>query len=704
VRIRQILFTVIAGLLLLVLILPQSVLAAGPVIVPGSVFVIPGSTTAMIYWTVLTNSTIIRNQVNYGQTPALGTILFDTSNVTNPHILLTGLDPDTKYYFMVTSTDYDGCDSSGNYSFRTLAAGYSLTLTPACGVCGELTEVTTCNEVIGYEAVVAAAGTYHICWDSPAAWNPTTATGTVDTFTTSGPASYNWTFYLPLGKKGDHTVYLTDEFYNSKATATFTVYPSVKIDPAKGPVGTNVTLNGYGFAASQDVQIKFKDAVIATTTADTMGSWNATYTIPDTPAGGYNFKVEAKEGTVWAGYVEKYFKVTPSIIVTPGSGTVGQTIGVSGKGFASKEEDIEVTFDGEVVKKNILPADENGSWSTVIAVPPRQYGSYTIDASGALTRARDVPDFSFRVLAGVSVTPNPAYVGDNITVTGGGFEPRETGITVTFEGQVVAAGIIADLDGCWDTSFTLPTSTYGSHTVSASGDITQPAVTTNLATQAKIIELSSDKGAPGDSVSLTGNGFHGSQELTVTIGGIEAAGNMSTQPNGNVVISFRVPKGSLEGKRTLVVTDGGGAADSVNFTVENRTLSTTPLPISPKDSTLRSGKVTFKWQGVTGGTSYTYTLEISKTTGSANIWSRSGITESSYTLTDTETVTETLPKGTYYWRVKIVDDYDNESAWSDYIKFTVSPIPTWVWVVVGLVVLVVLMVVAYRETKFKVTE
>jgi hypothetical protein len=175
---------------------------------------------------------------------------------------------------------------------------------------------------------------------------------------------------------------------------------------------------------------------------------------------------------------------------------------------------------------------------------------------------------------------------------------------------------------------------------------------------------------------------------------------MLTQFDGNVVISFRVPKGSPEGKQTLVVTDEGGATASVDFTVKKKTLSTTPLPMSPEDSTLRSGKVTFHWQGVTGGTGYTYTLEISKTAGSGNIWSKSGIEESSYTLTEDEA----LPKGTYYWRVKIVDDYGNESAWSDSIKFTVSPIPTWVWVVVGLVVLVVLMVVAYRETKFKVTE
>ena len=127
-----------------------------------------------------------------------------------------------------------------------------------------------------------------------------------------------------------------------------------------------------------------------------MGSWTVSYTIPATPAGGYIFEVEAKEGTVWVGWVSKYFKVTPKITVTPSSGTVGQAIKVDGTGFASKEKDIKITFDGEVVKENIY-ADENGSWSTTIAVPARQSGPYIIDASGMLTRARDVPDVEFTV-------------------------------------------------------------------------------------------------------------------------------------------------------------------------------------------------------------------------------------------------------------------------------------------------------------------
>jgi hypothetical protein len=684
------------------LLLPQLALAAGPVISVVSATDIT-DTSAEITWTATTNSTITENRVNYGTTTALGQTKYNSNNVTNPSIVLTGLTPGTKYYFEVESTDGSGTSTDNNggiyYSFITLApAGYSITLEPVCGVCGELIEVGVCGEVIGVTAIVAMAGTYYICWDSR------TAANVKEAFTATMAGSYEVAFYLPEATKGNHTVYLVDNTYAEKANATYEVLPSVKIDPEEGPVGTNVTLNGYGFTASQNIQIKFKDTVIQTTTANAVGSWTISYTIPSTPSGGYIFEVDAKEGTVWVGWVSKYFKVTPQITVTPSLGTVGQAIKVDGTGFYSKEGGIKVTFNGEVVKENIY-AVEDGSWSTTIAVPPVQSGRYIIDASGISTRARNVDDVEFTVVAGISVEPISAYVGDTITVAGGGFAPGETGIQVYFDGMVVTSTTItANIAGCWESSFTLPASTYGSHTVSASGDITQPAVTTPLNTQAKIIELSPVEGAPGDSVSLTGNGFSGSQKLTVTIGGIAASGNMLTQFDGNVVISFRVPKGSLEGKQTLVVTDEGGATASVDFTVTKKTLSTTPLPISPKDSTLRSGEVTFHWQGVTGSTGYSYTLEISQTAGAGNIWSKSGITESSYTLTDTATVTETLPKGIYYWRVKIVDDYGNESAWSDSIKFTVSPIPTWVWVVVGLVVLVVLMVVAYRETKFKVTE
>ena len=298
------------------------------------------------------------------------------------------------------------------------------------------------------------------------------------------------------------------------------------------------------------------------------------------------------------------------------------------------------------------------------------------------------------------VEPSSAYIGDTITVTGGGFATGETGIRVNFLGTVVASGITAEADGTWESSFVLPASTFGSNTVSAVGDITKPAVTTTFNIKAKIEELSPDEGAPGDSVTLTGSGFHGNQELTVTVGGVAVREDMQTLTNGNIVINFQVPAGSTEGEQTLVVTDGGGATASADFTVVEKVLAI-PQPISPNGNRLRSGQITLRWGGIMSGSNITYMLQISNNPDLGTyVWSRANIGKASYTLAEEDA----LPRGTYYWWVKAVDSYGNESPWSNPSSFTVSPIPIWVWVVVGVVVLVVLMYVAYRETKFKVSE
>jgi hypothetical protein len=676
------------------LILPQLALAAGPEIFDVDVENID-FTTATITWSTNITSD---SRVNYGtDRPKDGTwkYVYDPDKVTHHSIHLEGLTADEIYYFEVQSTDGSVTTTDNNtgeyYSFKTLA-WYSISLNPISGSCGEEITVT---------ATVATPGTYHICWDS------LTAAGKKETFTATMAGSRTLTFHVPETTKGIHKVYLADNAYAQKAYADFEVFPSAKIDPDEGPVGTAVTLSGCGFTASQDIKVTlFQDEVQKgeekTDTADVDGTWGPiSYTIPNTPADDYAFVVEVEEAAdVWVGWVIKYFRVTPEIVVTPSSGTVGQTIEVSGTGFASEEEDVEVTFDGVVVEPNTpIAVGEDGSWEATIVIPPLHRGNHYIDASGESTRARDVPDVKFVVGAGILVERSSAYVGDTITVAGGGFADRETGIRVYFDGAPVTPTFTAKGDGTWETSFILPASSYGSHAVGASGAITT-AVTTTLSTKAKIESISPVEGAPGDSVTLTGSGFSSNNELTVTIGGVAASENTQTQANGDVVINFRVPA-SPEGKQTVTATDQGGATASRSdyFTVKEKVLPT-PLPTSPEDkSKLRSGQVTFHW--LTSGSNVTYTLEISETADFTSIFQpQSGIEGSSYTLTEEEA----LPKGTYYWRVKVVDDYGNESPWSDSRKFTVSPIPIWVWVVVGVVVLVGLMVVAYRETKFKVTE
>ena len=277
-HIKRIQAALIAGLLLLMLVLPQLALAAGPEI--SNVVVLDyTSTTATIFWTTNTTGDSV---VRYGTTTPPSQVESDSSDVTTHFIYLTGLTPNTKYYFEVKSTDVSGTSTDNNggayYSFTTLPiTGYSITLDPVCGVCGELVDVELCNEVIEATVTVAAAGTYHVCWDSR------TAANVKGTFSTTMAGSRTLVFYMPEAKEGIHNVYLTTDTYAELAKTTFEVFPFVTIDPEEGPVGTEVTVNGYGFAASRDIRVSFQDTV-KTDKADTVGSWEVLHTIPATPA------------------------------------------------------------------------------------------------------------------------------------------------------------------------------------------------------------------------------------------------------------------------------------------------------------------------------------------------------------------------------------------------------------------------------------
>jgi len=555
----------------------------------------------------------------------------------------------------------------------------SISLAPDSGRPGDLTEATVS---------VTAAGRYYICWGSR------TEANIVGIFTATMAGNRTVPFYVREASKGPHDVFLTTESYDELAKATFVVYPLVNIDPTEGPVGTAVSIDGYGFTANQVIRVVFNDAVAQTANADAKGTWTASFTVTDNPGGVRVLNVEVQEAGTWVVWASRSFKVTPEIIVTPGSGKVGQPIEVRGTGFAEDERGIQITFDGDVVKKDI-PANANGSWDVIVTVPPRQSGPTIIHASGPWTGARDVRGVEFIVSAGILVDPSSAYVDATITVTGGGFLPGETGIRVTFRGQTPVSGITADRYGAWTTSFALPASPYGDNAVTALGDATA-AVTGTINIRARVESISPLDGAPGDSVTITGSGFSSNEGLTVLFGGNPAPENPTSEGNGNVLITVRVPA-TTTGLQTVEVRDDGGASDQVTFTVTQKILPA-PAPMLPEDeSRLRPGDITFRWGGVTGD-GITYILEISNEPGNV-VWSKSGIEERQY-----EVPREELPQGTYYWRVKAVDEFSNESQWSSRISFRVYAVPTWVWVVVGLVVLTVLMVVAYRETKFKVVE
>jgi len=563
---------------------------------------------------------------------------------------------------------------------------YSITVSPLSGAYGD---------VIGVWIGVPdddTYGTYHICWGS--------ASLTASIAEIYAPAAGNWSgqFVVPEGARGVHTnvLHLIRVDNQTLARADFEIYPHVTMTPKQGPFGTAVTIKGYGFSASEaNIPIEFRGSEIKKARADTKGSWEETHSIPGLPAGSYAFDVGPDSVTARSWHM--HFTVTPRITASKVSGVAGETVRVSGTGFAANEKGITITFDGEAVRDGITAGADGSFPDTEITVPRRARGTYEIGASGFTTWAREVPTLQFTVGTGISASPTSAYVGDQITVTASGFAAWEPNIRVTFAGMAVDAGTItADRHGTWQASFVVPTSTFGDKSVSAHGDTTPPAAVgqATIRVLAKM-EVNPTEGSPGDSVTLTGNGFPGNGALTVTFANRAVPETVQSQANGNLSFIVTVPA-SPAGTLSVTAT-GGGAQASDEFTVIPKILDT-PQPVLPEEGRrLRSGEVEFEWGRITTDkdVAITYTLRINGPGGSRSI-----IVDG---LTYKVPKEESLPPGDYDWQVRAVDQFENVSEWSEPMPFRVSPIPLLVWVAVGLAVFTTLMVVAYREEKFRLT-
>jgi len=209
----------------------------------------------------------------------------------------------------------------------------------------------------------------------------------------------------------------------------------------------------------------------------------------------------------------------PTISVNPTSGLDSTGVTVSGFGFSNNETGITVTFDGNPVASGFV-ANSLGAWSGTFSVPSAAVGSHTIDAFGAITATGAVPDILFTIVdPQITVSPLNGPAGTIVNVTGSGFAPGETGISITYDSDAAASGITASSSGGWTGSFTVPASASGSHIISAAGPFSLagyvPDVTFTIPTRS--ITITPASGTVGAKMTINGAGFGtGENGITVT--------------------------------------------------------------------------------------------------------------------------------------------------------------------------------------------
>ncbi len=560
-----------------------------------------------------------------------------------------------------------------------IAAVGSLTLNLSQGTVGTIVSIPN--------AYAYGAGAYQLYW------------GEADQLIGQGEIKKDTgaiSFTVPEAARGKHKVTLkvAGDYFASE----FTVIPSISLSADKGTVGSNLTISGRGFNGNETgIRVIYDGSPVETGIgANNKGSWQSTIKVPASSSGQHT--IDAEGTTPATGVEDRAFTIVPRIEISPTSGWVGTVIGIAGSGFASGETNIKVTYDGLTVKTGIA-ADTKGSWQSSFSIPTSAKGSHEINAFGAVTPEVSVTKVSFSVSPGIKLQPASGYlggaihVGDSLWVSGVGFEANEAGIKVTFDGTLVASNIIADAKGSWTDRLEVPPGTRGEHTIDASGEVTKAGdITAAIIIVSPKIEMNPTSGAIGSEITVRGTGFAGNQIITISFDGAKVASGTATDTKGSFIASFKIPKGKA-GEQTVTVTDPTASVFSAKLTVES-TPPPTPQLISPEAGSefgfIGKTTVAFDWSDVDDPSGVYYVLELSPSADfSGVVIHKPGLTTSEYTLTEKEA----LGKGNYYWRVKAVDNAENESDWTSGQLFKVGGMEWWLLAIIIIACIVVIAII-----------
>lgn len=375
------------------------------------------------------------------------------------------------------------------------------------------------------------------------------------------------TYYLYLTSSG-----VTKTIY-AKTTFTVVGVAEASIYPTSGPVGTEVEVEGSGFAPGEAIAVyldgdDLTDEIEGDDNADTDGEIYFSLIIPEATYGAQHLTITGAESDA---EVVLTFTVSPRITINPTSGTAGTEVSVSGTGFA-KRNAVNIYLDSGTTPIGSGTTTTDGSFGPVtITIPPgTTTGAHTI-------HARDATNSTISASASFNVIRNPAlalveppqggyYVGDTLEIDGEAFAPGA--VSFFIDGEVITPeeAVTVGAQGTFSASFTLPPLTRGTHSLTAR-DSTGSEATVNFSIKPKIT-LSANQGRPGTQITVTGTGFDGGSAVLVRFDGTPVPTTppaVTVAADGSFSAAFAVPAGVIPSEH-IVDAIVGSAQASATFT------------------------------------------------------------------------------------------------------------------------------------------
>jgi len=342
--------------------------------------------------------------------------------------------------------------------------------------------------------------------------------------------------------------------------------------PSEGTVGTEVTINGTVPTAGGPVGIywdtwenKLTEAYSTATGYgyEAYGVYEITFKVPETPAGPHTIivKDEATGKTATA-----TFEVKPEIVLTPESGLPGDTITISGTGFAA-EKIVTLTFDDEplTTTPEEIKTSSLGSFTATFEVPStaeiRTTPSHTVTATDQDGNSASA---SFTVDYYITVEPTSSPPGVTVDVSGR-IESSVTDVEVRFGTGtfwLTAFTTSSDEKGYFSGTYTIPsTLDAGTYYFKVMWDEEYRETTFEVSTPPSIT-LSPTEQYPGKEVTVTGFHFCSNANVTVYFDNTVVNDTVTTDDAGSFEAKFTVPSVAAGIYKVKAVDQYGASAEA----------------------------------------------------------------------------------------------------------------------------------------------
>jgi hypothetical protein len=399
----------------------------------------------------------------------------------------------------------------------------------------------------------------NLYWDIVTAWDG--ETGLLNSSIAHPSGAFEIWFEVPEAVKGSHYLWIrdTDTPSHTFGPVLFTVNTSIAVSPRSGIKNDQVTIKGYGFGDEVDVDtIEFDGSSLATNPSvpvtDGVGSWEATFNVPDKTDGDYDITAEDEVGNT----ASVVFKVGPAMTLDLAEGSVGTVMGVTGRGFTSSGTVTSITLDGiscDVLDTGNLDINSNGAFNLDLVIPSVSTANteYVLEITDDGTKTADM-DFLVTNITTLELVPQFGAPGSSIGITGHNFAARSgSDVVIKFDGTPIET-LETNSNGDISGTILIPAKSNGNYQVEAEQVTYNIQVSETFRVGAILTILAPQTGPTGTKVTLTGIGFTPSGNWDAFFGDISVFEDEDVSGDTTLSGLFYIPTVEA-GEHTLIVVD-----------------------------------------------------------------------------------------------------------------------------------------------------